>query len=139
MHSPMLYSDLTVRENLALFARLCLLESADCRVEQVASRLQLEERMDDRVRRLSHGYRKRVSIARAILHAPSLLLLDEPETGLDDASMLVLSGDHQGVAIEPTSRIDRDPQFRFRHRLCRHRIHDDFRQPGTPLNDLMID
>lgn len=92
MHSPMLYSDLTVRENLALFAKLCLLESSDHRVEEAASRLQLGERLDDRVRRLSHGYRKRVSIARAILHAPPLLLLDEPETGLDDASMLVLSG-----------------------------------------------
>ena len=91
MHSPMLYSDLTVRENLALFAKLCQLESSELRVEQAASRLQLEDRMDDRVRRLSHGYRKRVSIARAILHTPSLLLLDEPETGLDDASMLVLS------------------------------------------------
>lgn len=91
MHSPMLYSDLTVRENLALFAKLCLLESSDQRVEQAASRLQLDGRMDDRVRRLSHGYRKRVSIARAILHQPSLLLLDEPETGLDEASLLVLS------------------------------------------------
>ena len=91
MHSPMLYSDLTVRENLALFAKLCLLESSDQRVEQVASRLQLEERMDDRVRRLSHGYRKRVAIARAIVHEPSLLVLDEPETGLDEASLRVLS------------------------------------------------
>ncbi len=91
MHSPMLYSDLTVRENLALFAKLCLLESPNRRVGHAASRLQLEERMDDRVRRLSHGYRKRVSIARAILHAPPLLILDEPETGLDEASLLVLS------------------------------------------------
>ena len=121
----MLYSDLTVRENLALFARLCLLESADCRVEQVASLLQLEER-DGRpcpptVTRLpKNGCPSQGPSS----HAPSLLLLDEPETGLDDASMLVLSGDHQGMAIEPTSRTDRDPQFRFRHWLCRLRIHD---------------
>lgn len=91
MHSPMLYSDLTVRENLALFAKLCLLGSTDQHVERAASRMQLEGRMDDRIRRLSHGYRKRVSIARAVLHTPPLLLLDEPETGLDEASLSVLS------------------------------------------------
>ena len=91
MHSPMLYSDLTVRENLGLFAKLCQLENPGERVERVATRLQLDDRLDERVRRLSHGYRKRVSIARAILHSPALLLLDEPETGLDEASLAVLS------------------------------------------------
>ncbi len=87
MHSPMLYSDLTMRENLALFATLCQLDDPAERVEQVASRLALDDRMDERVRRLSHGYRKRVAIARAIIHGPSLLLLDEPETGLDNAAL----------------------------------------------------
>ena len=91
MHSPMLYSDLTVRENLSLFAKLCQIDDHDRRVETVASRMQLNARLDERVRRLSHGYRKRVSIARAILHSPALLLLDEPETGLDEVSLLVLS------------------------------------------------
>ena len=91
MHTPMLYSDLTVRENLVLFAKLCQLDAAEQRVADVASRLQLNAHLDARVRRLSHGYRKRVSIARSILHAPDLLLLDEPETGLDGASLEVLS------------------------------------------------
>ncbi len=90
MHSPMLYSDLTVRENLSLFATLCQLDTIAERVEQVASRLVLHDQLDERVRRLSHGYRKRVAIARAIIHCPSLLLLDEPETGLDDASLEAL-------------------------------------------------
>ena len=91
MHSPMLYSDLTVRENLALFAKLCQLNSPEERIEEAAGKLNLMPRMYERVRGLSHGYRKRVSIARAILHSPDLLLLDEPETGLDDSSLIVLS------------------------------------------------
>ena len=91
MHSPMLYSDLTVRENLSLFAKLCQLDSPDRSIDEVAERLLLTPRIDERVQRLSHGYRKRVAIARAIIHSPSLLLLDEPETGLDDASLVVLS------------------------------------------------
>lgn len=90
MHSPMLYSDLTVRENLSLFATLCQLDGLSELVEGVASRLVLLDQLDERVRRLSHGYRKRVAIARSIIHRPSLLLLDEPETGLDDASLNAL-------------------------------------------------
>ena len=90
MHSPMLYSDLTVRENLALFATLCQLGAVEKVVEAIASRLHLQSQMDSRFGRLSHGYRKRVAIARAIIHTPSLLLLDEPETGLDDESLEVL-------------------------------------------------
>ena len=92
MHSPMLYSDLTVRENLTLFATLCQLEEPGRIVEETAERLRLMPRLDERVRKLSHGYRKRVSIARAILHSPALLLLDEPETGIDAASLEDLIG-----------------------------------------------
>ena len=90
MHSPMLYSDLTVRENLAFFATLCQLDAPRERVAEVASRLRLDARMNERVRGLSHGYRKRVAIARSIIHTPSLLLLDEPETGLDESSLDVM-------------------------------------------------
>lgn len=90
MHSPMLYSDLTVRENLSLFATLCQLDRFPELVEDVASRMALLGQLDERVRRLSHGYQKRVAIARSIIHRPPLLLLDEPETGLDDASINAL-------------------------------------------------
>ena len=87
MHAPMLYSDLTARENLALFATLCQLPDVAARIAAVATRFRLTRRLDERVRKLSHGYRKRVAIARAVLHSPTLLLLDEPETGLDAASL----------------------------------------------------
>lgn len=92
MHSPMLYSDLTVRENLNLFATLCRINMPGQTVEETAERLRLTPRLDERIRKLSHGYRKRVSIARAILHSPALLLLDEPETGIDAPSLDDLVG-----------------------------------------------
>ena len=102
MHSPMLYSDLTVRENLALFATLCQLDAPRERVAEVASRLRLDARMNERVRGLSHGYRKRVAIARSIIHTPSLLLLDEPETGLDESSLERHDGNRRRVEIPRT-------------------------------------
>ena len=92
MHSPMLYSDLTIRENLTLFATLCRVDEPDRVVDATAARLRLTPRLDERIRGLSHGYRKRVSIARAILHSPPLLLLDEPETGIDARSLDDLIG-----------------------------------------------
>ena len=125
MHSPMLYSDLTVRENLTLFATLCQLDEAEKLVDEVASRLRLIPRLDERVRKLSHGYRKRVSIARAqSLHSPALLLLDEPETGIDAASLDDLNdiiAEWRGM--QPCG-IDRDAQSRPRCQLCRHHLSD---------------
>lgn len=92
LHSPMLYADMTVRENLRFFARLAQVPNVDDRLETAASRMQIDHRLDDRVRLLSRGLAQRAALARAILHEPSLLLLDEPETGLDQSALEILDG-----------------------------------------------
>ena len=80
-HSGFLYDDLSCRENLTFYGRLYGVENLKERVAEVLERVGLTHRADRRVRNLSHGMQKRVAIARAILHQPSLLLLDEPSRG----------------------------------------------------------
>lgn len=89
-HRTLLYDDLTCRENLVYYGRLFGLNHVQQRVEEVLSRVGLDRRADERVRTLSNGMQKRASIARAILHQPPLLLLDEPEAGLDRDSLAML-------------------------------------------------
>ena len=91
-HLSLLYEDLTCRENLVLYGRLYQLKDIPERVQALLSRVGLAARADQRVRTLSHGMRKRLSIARAIIHQPSILLLDEPEGGLDQESLAMLRG-----------------------------------------------
>ena len=83
LHEPAAYPELTVRENLELFGKLCRLSDLDIRISDALESLKLAGRRDTRVRMLSHGMRKRVGLAVATLHAPTVLLLDEPESGLD--------------------------------------------------------
>jgi heme exporter protein A len=80
-HEPMLYRDLTVRENLRFHARLHGVEPV--RAEQLLDRVGLAARADDPVRTLSRGMTQRAAICRAVLHAPELLLLDEPLAHID--------------------------------------------------------
>ena len=86
-HQTMLYGDLTCRENLAFYAKLYGLTDPTYRIAQVLEQVDLSDRLDRRVRTLSHGMQKRLAMARALLHEPAVLLLDEPESGLDARSV----------------------------------------------------
>lgn len=84
-HETMLYEDLTARENLRLHARLHNVEESVC--EELLETVGLAARGSERVAGFSHGMGKRVALARALVHDPDVLLLDEPYTGLDRSSL----------------------------------------------------
>jgi heme ABC exporter ATP-binding subunit CcmA len=82
-HEPMLYGGLTVRENLHLYAALYGLPAPRARIDEICALLDLTRYGETVTGRLSRGLTQRAAVARALLHAPSVLLLDEPFAGLD--------------------------------------------------------
>jgi heme ABC exporter ATP-binding subunit CcmA len=91
-HDSFLYADLTAFENLLFYARLYGLENPGDLAGKMLTRTGLEEKSSTVVRDLSRGMKQRLSLGRAFLHEPRLLLLDEPYTGLDETACLNLNG-----------------------------------------------
>jgi ABC-type multidrug transport system ATPase subunit len=115
-HDLFLYPELSAAENLSFFARLHRVSDTANAVDTALRQSNLHERRDDPVMTFSRGMRQRLAIERALLHAPRLVLLDEPFTGLDDAAVaatrtrlstlrdagcIVLLTTHDLEAVEP--------------------------------------
>ena len=91
-HEPMVYMDLTALENLELYARLYGISDPRERALELLDEVELTHRAHDVVRGFSRGMKQRIAIARALVHDPCLLLLDEPYSGLDPHAAKVVDG-----------------------------------------------
>ncbi|UCB43099.1 MAG: heme ABC exporter ATP-binding protein CcmA [Dehalococcoidales bacterium] len=89
-HQTFLYNNLTARENLEFYSRMYDVAEARQRIHEVVNTVGMATRLNDRVSTLSRGMQQRLSIARALLHKPDIMLLDEPETGLDQEALPML-------------------------------------------------
>jgi heme exporter protein A len=103
-HQTFLYEDLNAAENLGFYGQLYGVANLKARIAEVLEIVGLANRAQDRVRTYSRGMQQRLSIARAILHNPPVLLLDEPDTGLDRQASDMLSKLIREMAIDGTSR-----------------------------------
>jgi heme exporter protein A len=104
-HDPLLYRDLSGRENLRYHARLHSV--ADERVAELLAAVGMERRADEPLRDLSRGMLQRLAVARAVLHEPRLLLLDEPWAHLDPAAAERLAPLLSGTRVIVTHDVDR--------------------------------
>jgi ABC-2 type transport system ATP-binding protein len=78
-----LYEDMTVRENLEFIGRMYLVRPLQPRVQEILDRFGLAQRQGQKAGQLSGGWKQRLALAACVLHAPQLLLLDEPTAGVD--------------------------------------------------------
>ncbi len=91
-HQSFLYDNLTAYENLEFYGRMYQVDNLRDRIYEVLKEVGLEYSLNDPVRQFSRGMQQRLAIARATLHQPAILFLDEPYTGLDQQAIDILNG-----------------------------------------------
>ncbi len=145
-HKPLLYDALTAYENLSFFGRLYNIPEGDLdeRIRNMLARVGLEKRADSLARTFSRGMQQRLTIARALLHEPHVLLMDEPYTGLDQQAAGVLdsllevadsSGEH--TIVMATHQLDRAAKLSSRVvMLARGKVAYD--RPAAGLDTLAL-
>ncbi|MCY4410298.1 MAG: heme ABC exporter ATP-binding protein CcmA [Caldilineaceae bacterium] len=121
-HAPLLYDRLTGTENLQFYARMYDLDEPSDRIEHLLRSLGLWGWRDDTVRTYSRGMSQRLAIARALLHDPPVVILDEPDTGLDSESLnqlteLIRHLRERGRAVLATTH-DLKRAFTWADRVC---------------------
>lgn len=112
-HQTFLYSNLTAYENLEFYSRMYDVPGRKERIHEVVAMVGMTSRLYDRVGTLSRGMQQRLSIARSLLHKPVIMLLDEPETGLDQQATSMLwkalqtEGEEKRTIILTTHNLER--------------------------------
>jgi heme exporter protein A len=127
-HEPLLYRELTARENLRFHARLHGV--GEQRVQELLDAVAMGTRANEPLRTLSRGMVQRVAVARAVLHDPELLLLDEPHSNLDPAAIELVAS-LIGAATDTAAEL---PPARRRTRvICSHDPGGDIAQADVVL------
>ena len=121
-HQPNLYDELTVLENLLFFGRMYSVRQVHEQAVTLLQQVGLARRASERVGTLSRGQIQRLSLARALLHSPQLLLLDEPDAGLDDEGVELLEEllrehtERGGTTLFTTHNFER--AVKFSDKIC---------------------
>jgi heme exporter protein A len=145
-HQSFLYDDLTARQNLEFFARLYAVPEPARRAAELLDEMALTARADDAVGTFSRGMQQRVSLARALVHQPALIFLDEPFTGLDPQAaralraMLERIRDERRTILMTTHDLARGLELSDRWLiLSRGRILDQGASTGSDPNSLRME
>lgn len=138
-HHHLLYDELTAEENLRFYGRLYSVPHLDERIGELLELVGLADRRTDRVRTFSRGMLQRLAIARALIHDPPLMLLDEPFTGLDQRaadSFYKLLGEFLGqgrTIVMTTHQLEENLALSDRL-LVLHNGHIEHQVPGRDFN-----